>query len=132
MGSFIEINDTLLLSETQGFPAAVLDLERHQINPITLEEVEGQLFSFYDKSDARLLHRDPVRMFLVQKIKGKWLFWGHALIQSQTTEKKRSENGEWENDSWTMRGTFTISKIYDPSYQRLVTQQESPNGWSYF
>lgn len=127
MGSFIEINDTLLLTTAQGFPAALLDVEQHQQTPITLAQVQGQVFTF-QKSSARLYHKDPVRLFLVQKIEGKWLFWGHALLQSQSIEKQEAVG----DDVWCTKGSFIISKIYAPAYQRLATLNETPGGLSYF
>ncbi|MFK7798055.1 MAG: hypothetical protein AB8E82_11425 [Aureispira sp.] len=131
MGSLIEINDTLLLTEEQGFPTTILAIHKHQQQAITLEEVQGQLFSFA-KSSARILHKDPVRQFLVQKIEGKWLFWGHALIQSQTIAKQLDARGQWDGQSWQTKGTYIIAKIYDPHYQQLATQYEAPQGLSFF
>lgn len=132
MGSFIEINDTLQLTEAQGFPTDVLDLAQHQQQPITLEAVQGRLFEFYDKPDARILQRDPVRMFLVENKDGKWLFWGHAMIQSWTIKKQLDEQGQWDGESWLTEGTYYISKIYTPDYQILATRNESIPGLSYF
>ena len=131
MGSSIEMNDTLLLTQEQGFPSAILNVEKHQQKAISITAVEGQLFSFV-KSGVRVLHKDPVRQFLVQKIQGKWLFWGHALIQSYTIEKKLDVQGNWIKEQWQTKGTYLISKIYDPIYQKLTTNYEAPSGWSYF
>ncbi|MGH1334673.1 MAG: hypothetical protein ACRBFS_00990 [Aureispira sp.] len=131
MGSTLEINDTLLLTAAQGFPTEILDLKQHQQAAIPIEAVQGQVFSFV-KSGVRVLHKDPVRQFLVQKIQGKWLFWGHALIQSYTIEKKLEEQGRWDSNSWLTKGSYVISKIYDPVYQKLTTNYEAPAGCSYF
>ncbi|UTW61326.1 hypothetical protein KFE98_15075 [bacterium SCSIO 12741] len=129
MGSFIEVNDTLPLTVEQGFPANILDINRQSTsNPVTLKEVEGRIFEFHNKPSARIFQRDPVRLYLVQKIDGKWLFWGHALLQTQQWEKTDPE----DNDSWTTSGSYIINKIYDPEYQKAVTINESVPGLSYF
>ena len=132
MGSFIEINDTLQITEAQGFPASILDLKRHEREPITIDEVEGVVFSFKDKPSARIFQKDPVRVFLVQNIDDKWLFWGHVLLQSQTVRKDLKPDGSWDGESWMTDGTYVISKIYDPQYQKECTKIESPEGLSYF
>jgi len=82
MGSFIEINDTLQITTDQGFPK-VLNLARHLKKPFVAANFKGKVFSF-DKPDLRLYHSAPTRVFLVQNIKGKWLYWGHCLIIEQT------------------------------------------------
>ncbi|MGV7220332.1 MAG: hypothetical protein ACQ9MH_02255 [Nitrospinales bacterium] len=131
MGSPIELNDTLQITSAQGFPDDVLNLTRHRENSITLNEVKGQLFTFKGKDSARLFHLDPVRVYLVHKLDGKWLFWGQALIQSQKIEKQLSDNDTW-NGEWVTSGTFTIKEIYNPEYQEIFTRNESPPGKSYF
>ena len=45
------------------------------------------LFEFHGKKSARIFHLDPVRVFLVQNIDDKWLFWGKVYMQSQTVSK---------------------------------------------
>ena len=131
MGSPIELNDTLQITTEQGFPSEILDLGRHQQTPITTQDVQGKQFTFKEKDGPRLFHLDPVRVYLVHKLDGKWLFWGQALIQSQTIEKKLTENGTWEG-KWHTSGTFIIKTIYDPEYQKSFTIRESPPGKSYF
>ena len=74
MGSFLEVNDTLQITVEQGFPIELLDLSSHLQKPITLDAVKGKLFSFTRKENARIFHRDPVRVFLVQNINNKWYF----------------------------------------------------------
>ena len=132
MGSFIEINDILQITEAQGFPSDLLNLERHLKNPIQASEFEGKIFEFKHKSGARIFHRDPIRVFLVQNIDGKWLFWGKAFIQSQTIRKKLDDQGNWINEEWETSGTYIISEIYGPDYQRLATIHESLPGLSYY
>ena len=131
MGSTIEINDTLLLTSAQGFPETVLDFERHSNQGISSQEVSNRIFSF-QKEGVRLFHLDPVRVFLVQKIHGKWLFWGNALIQSQTISRPPGYvRGQGEN-SWITSGSFIIAKLYDAETQRIFTEHESPSGKSFF
>lgn len=131
MGNFIEVNDTLQITAEQGFPTDVFDLESHLKNPITLDDVKDETFEFKHKPRARVYHLEPVRIFLVQNIDGKWLFWGHAQIQTQTISKVLDENGEWTG-KWQTGGTYIMSKVYDPEHQRRMTVLESPPGKSYF
>lgn len=130
MGSPIEINDTLQLTAEQGFPCEFLNREKHCRNPLKIEELRGKLFSFL-KEDARLYHLDPVRVFLVENINGKWLFWGHALMQSQEI-RKRNSGDKWKSGEWETAGTFVIDQIYEPEFQKQVTINQSPRGKSYF
>jgi hypothetical protein len=132
MGSFIELNDTLQLTEAQGFPASLLNVEHHQKNPITIDQVKDIVFEFKNKPSARIFQKDPVRVFLVQNIDGKWLFWGHAYIQSQTIKKQLNPDGTWDEESWITEGTYIINSIYAPDYQIIATKNESPSGLSYF
>lgn len=119
MGGLIKINDTLKISKERGFPKE-LTLKAHVENPTrSFEGAKGKLFSFWNK-DERIYHRPPTRVFLVEEIDGKWLYWGHALIREQTIKNQRTE------------GVFEIVKMYDPAYQREATINESPPGKSYF
>jgi hypothetical protein len=125
MGTMIEINDTLQLTTEQGFPADVLDVERHRENPITLDDVADRIFAFTGKPNARMFQLEPVRLYYAHNIEGKWLFWGHAMIQTETVRK--DDAGEWVTD-----GTYRISQLYSPEYQELFTRNECPPGLSYF
>lgn len=131
MGSEVEVNDTLQLTAEQGFPTEVFDLARHQERPVRLEDVAGRVFAFHGKERPRLFHLDPVRVFLVQNIGGKWLFWGKALIQSQQITKRLGPDGQWQK-VWETSGTYVVSDVYEPEYQELFTRRESPPGASYF
>jgi hypothetical protein len=131
MGSTIELNDTLLLTPEQGFPADLLDWEKHHRQPIELTCVAGMTFEFTGKAGARLFHLAPTRVYLVQNIAKKWLFWGKALIVSQSIQKALDANGEWAGQ-WTTSGSFTISDLYEPDYQERFTRRESPPGSSFF
>lgn len=131
MGTGIELNDTLQLTDAQGFPFEVLNLERHRSKPIKAEDFAGRIFEFANKDGARVFHLDPVRVYLVQNINGKWLFWGRVLIQSQSIARA-SANGSTANSSWQTAGTYKIVDVYDPEYQEVFTRRESPQGKSFF
>jgi len=128
VGNYIEVNDTLQINIEQGFPADVLDLKKHQSNPVKLEDVADCLFAFSKKPRARVFHLEPVRVFLVQNIGGKWLFWGHAQIQEQTISKTVDENGEWNGD-WETAGKYKVSKIYPPDLQKCLTSAPMAQIW---
>jgi hypothetical protein len=132
MGSYIEINDTLQLTTEQGFPADILDLAKHREKPVTLDDVAGKVFEFKNKPSARMFQIDPVRVYYVHNIDGKWLFWGHALIQTQTVSKALGPDGSWDGESWQTAGTYVISQIYDPEYQEIFTRNEAPADRNYF
>lgn len=142
MGSIFDVNDTLEITTEQGFPADILNLERHQRDPITLDEVEGKVFHFTGKVNPRVFQLDPVRVFFYHNIPTsdggtKWLAWGEVLIQSLTIEKNpdavhRSKINESDPSQWVTSGTYTILKIFDPEYQKIFTQHETPAGFSYF
>lgn len=83
MGSFIEINDTLQITDEQGFPKE-LNLEKHKVDPLKASDFEGEIFEFKNKPKVRLYHLPPVRNFLVQNIDGKWLYWGQINIIETT------------------------------------------------
>jgi hypothetical protein len=125
MGSYIELNDTLQITTEQGFPEDVLNLGKHQKNPIKLEDVDGRIFEFYGKPSARIYHLPPTRCFFVHNIEGKWLYWGKILMLEQTI------NGS-NKDAQTTSGKYKIIEIYDPQYQMQITIHESPEGLSYF
>lgn len=132
MGSYIEINDTLQLTTEQGFPASVFNLAKHQKKPITLADVQGRLFKFKDKPNARIYQLDPVRVFFAHNIGGRWLPWGHVYLQSQTIYKKLEADGTWKEGNWLTAGTYTISAVYDPEFQRQFAMHELPQAWNYF
>jgi hypothetical protein len=125
MGSMMEINDTLQLTTEQGFPADILDLVRHREHPITLDQVKDRAFSFQDKPNARMFQLDPVRVYYVHNIGGKWLFWGHVFIQSLSITKDARGN-------WITGGTYKIVELYPPQYQETFSRHESPPGASFF
>ena len=125
MGSYLEINDTLRIAAEQGFPAKILDLEKHRTNPIKLVDVADKIFEFKNKNGARLYHQPPTRCFLVQNIDGKWLYWGHILMLEQTIKSNADGTA-------TTSGKYKIIKIYNSTYQAEITKHESPVGDSLF
>lgn len=131
MGSPIEINDTLNITREQGFPSDVLNRERHSAQPVQLADVAGKVFPF-SKPDARIYHLPPTRVYLVENIDNKWIFWGQALMQSQTISKQLEADGSWVEGNWVTSGTYSIIKLYDPEYQKIFTLNESPAGKCYF
>lgn len=124
MGSFIEINDTLQITKEQGFPNDILNLEKHKKKPVTLDQVKDKIFEFRNKSCARIYH-PGIRCFLVENINGKWLYWGKCLVVEQTIKTISKEN-------ITTSGKFKIIEVYNPEYQKAITQHECPEGLSYF
>lgn len=116
MGSYIELNDTLQITTEQGFPKE-LDLKKHLKKPFTVDDFKGRVFSFKDKSNARMYHTPPCRVFLVHNIDGKWLYWGHCLVIEQTIHAENPEKP-------TTSGKFVITKIYDPEHMRAMSKIE--------
>ena len=131
MGSHIELNDTLQITTAQGFPKE-LKLERHLKKPFTphlllrkegfirgkdsrriehakgagftVKDFAGKVFSFRDKSGIRVYHAPPVRNFLVENRRGKWIYWGLIEALSVTHDNKKK----------TTSGAFRILYIYTP------------------
>ena len=140
MGCFYEINDTLLLNKDQGFPSDILEIKRHQKNPVTLKDVEGKIFSFKNKSAARNFQLDPVRVYFFEfTADKKWLGWGRILIQSLTIERKKglppsnpAKDVKFKEDDWVTSGTYRFLEIYEPEYQKIFTLREAPKESSYF
>lgn len=121
MGSFVELNDTLQITSEQGFPGE-LDLQRHLNKSFTVDDFTGRVFEFHDKPNMRIYHPAPLRVFLVQNIDGKWLYWGHCQIVEQTIHA----------DTQTTSGKFVITKIYSPEHQRLMCEHEVDPGKEFF
>lgn len=132
MGTFVELNDTLQLTTAQGFPADIFDFAAHSRKPVTLDQVRDCVFKFHNKPSARIFQLDPVRVFYVHNIDGKWLFWGHVLIQSLSIEKAIGVDGTWNGNDWVTSGTYRVENVYDPAYQRLFTEREAPADRNYF
>lgn len=119
MGSKFEFNDTLKLSKGNGFPSD-LDLDDFLEDPEAVAKRFLGTSHDFEKSDVRIFHTGGTRVFLVEDVGGKWLYWGHAVLERLST------------DGEVTSGTYRITKLYDPAYQRLTTINESPDGASYF
>jgi len=109
MGSLIEINDTLQLTKAQGFPKQ-LDFSRHNKKPFRAGQFKAKQFQFKNKPRIRVYQQPPVRNFLVQNIRGKWLYWGWVHIFSIEHNYKKQVTS----------GSFEIVKIYNPAQMRQV------------
>lgn len=109
MGSMIETNDTLQITREQGFPLE-LDIARHLVSPIKVEEFSGRVFEFKDKKDLRIYHAPPVRNFFVENRGGKWIYWGLVHILSITHDNERK----------TTSGKFKIIYINTPEEMKAV------------
>jgi hypothetical protein len=120
MGSEIIFNDTLQITSEQGFPKE-LNLEKHLKKELKQEDFKGKIFSF-KKPSFRIYHTPPTRVFLVNNIMGKWLYWGHCLIIEQTLNHKEG----------TTSGKFIITKIYPKEKQRIMSTTEVPEGCEFF
>jgi hypothetical protein len=119
MGSHIELNDTLQITLEQGFPKELV-LEKHLKKPFKADDFKGKIFSFC-KSDIRIYHPSPIRVFLVQNINGKWLYWGHCVILQQTINASEK----------TTSGKYQIIQIYTPEHQKNMSKYETPEGQEY-
>ena len=79
MGSVVEINDTLQITKDQGFPKK-LDISQHLKKPYKLTDFQNEVFEFRNKPKIRIYHLPPVRVFLVENVGGKWIYWGLVQI----------------------------------------------------
>lgn len=123
MGSFIEINDTLRISKTQGFPEE-LDLETHVKNPYSLGVVKDRDFQFTSKPKIRVYKIPPVRNFSVEDRDGKWVYWGLCYILTINHDYEKEETS----------GTFKIVRINTPEEMKemfKLTHFANP-GQNYF
>jgi hypothetical protein len=111
MGSFIEINDTLQITKKQGFPAG-LDFNKYQKGLINQKDFIGGVFEFEGKTSIRVYQQTPVRVFLVENINDKWLYWGLAHI----LEIKHDYINK------TTSGKFKIIYLYTPDEMKQAFQ----------
>lgn len=109
MGSHIETNDTLQITSEQGFPTE-LNFEQHKKNPFTAEDFQGKIFDFRNKEKIRIYHAPPVRVFLVQNINGKWLYWGLVHILEVVHDQVNNMTS----------GKFKIIYLYTPEEMKLA------------
>jgi hypothetical protein len=109
VGSFIELNDTLRISNEQGFPLE-LDIKKHFGNPYSAEMFKDKIFRFKNKNDIRVYQLPPIRNFLVQDIGGKWLYWGLCHIVEITHDYTNK----------TTSGKFKIIYINTPEEMKFA------------
>lgn len=76
----------------------------------------------FEVPEVRLFHLAPVRVFLVHEIVGRWKYISHAVVVTQT----------FHAEEHTTSGVFRITKLYDEEYARIASQQEAPDGKSYY
>ncbi len=107
MASFVELNDTLQITDDQGFPTE-LDFEKHKIKPFKAEDFKDRIFEFNNKAGVRIYKIPPVRNFLAQNVSGKWLYWGLVHILETTCDYIKQ----------TTSGKFKIIYIYSPEEMR--------------
>jgi hypothetical protein len=103
MGSFVEINDTLQITKEQGFPQE-LDLTSHLQKPFSVSGFKDKIYEFKDKNDIRIYQIAPVRVFLVENIEGKWLYWGLIEILELKLDYLKKKTS----------GKFRITKLFIP------------------
>lgn len=103
MGSYIEINDTLQLTNKQGFPK-ILDISNHLKRPYKINPFKNKVFEFKNKPNLRIYHSPPVRVFFVQNLNDIWLYWGLVEIQELKLNMVNK----------TTSGKYKIVKIFTP------------------
>ncbi len=107
MGTDFKNNDTLQLTTDQGFPSE-LEYNKHCQNLFVKEQFEGKVFSFKDKPGLRNFQAPPVRIFLVQNVDGKWLYWGTIQMLSIQHDYLAK----------TTSGTYSIKEIFTPEQMK--------------
>ena len=120
MGSFIEINDTLRINKSQGFPD-MLNVGQHKRTPYLLSDLKDKVFTFKDKPDIRIYKIPPVRNFLVEEVNGKWIYWGLCHILSV----------EHDYVNKTTSGTYKVIYLNSPKEMKqafkLMDRREEVN-----
>lgn len=118
MGSFIEINDTLRITKSQGFPPE-LDLETHLKKPYPLDAIKDKVFKFTAKPKIRVYKIPPVRNFLVEDRDGRWVYWGLCYILEVTHDyDKEVISGKYKivrlNTPDEMKEMFKLTHFTNP------------------
>ncbi|PIZ29959.1 MAG: hypothetical protein COY40_05770 [Alphaproteobacteria bacterium CG_4_10_14_0_8_um_filter_53_9] len=102
MGGKLITNDTLQMTRAQGFPAE-FDLQKHLVTPYAPDYLKGKIFQF-TKPDLRFYQTYGIRVFLVENIDGKWVYWGMIYIRNITLDYIQN----------TTSGEFEILEIFSP------------------
>jgi hypothetical protein len=138
MGNYVEINDILQITEEQGFPSDLFNVENYQKGySIDIESIKSREFNFSNK-DGHRIYGMGTRIYLVQNINDKWVFWGKVQITAQTVKKVTADN--YDSDNWDPKdsknfetsGSYKIIEIFEPQYQIDFTKNESIKNKSYF
>ncbi len=113
MGSIVEINDTLQITREQGFPAE-LDVKKHLKNPYKLKDFKDKIFEFKDKPKIRVYQMPPVRVFLVENVDGKWIYWGLVhILEIKHDNIKKTTGGKYKiiyiNSPEEMKQVFNLT-----------------------
>ena|SRR3989344_4632148 len=94
------INDTLQLTDAQGFPAK-LELNKEYL---------------FKKDKRRLYRLPPARVFLAHNKNGKWDYRGEALIIELTILPLESKTN----------GKFKVVKIYNDEHRKVLNEHQQP------
>ena len=96
----LTINDTLQLTEAQGFPKKLeLNKEYH-----------------FEKDKKRLYRLPPARVFLAHNKNGKWDYRGEALIMELTILPLESRTV----------GKFKVVKLYNEEHRKVLNKHQQP------
>lgn len=96
----IIINDTLQLTDAQGFPSKLeLNEEYH-----------------FEKDKRRLYRLPPARVFLAHNLNGYWDYQGEALITELTILPLESKT----------LGKFKVVKLYSEEHRKIWNEHQQP------
>lgn len=125
MGSKVEMNGALQINEKQGFPIDLLNVNEHQESGIDFDSIKDVVFSFGNKSNARVYQIPPSRNFLIQNLDGKWIYWGLIEVIEQSISSK--------GDGLSVTsGKFKIISLFEPEVQREITKSLARSDKSFF
>lgn len=82
--------------------------------------IEGEMREVEMKG-IRYYHLDPVRVFLVQEIEGKWNYIGHAIVKEL----------HLKSDRGTTLVKFVVKQLYPKELVLMINQLEAPIGKAY-
>ncbi len=100
MGATIILNDTLQLTQKQGFPSTLALNSKHS----------------FQKDGLRLYRLPPSRVFLAFNKNGKWDYRGEAQITELTLLPLENKT----------RGKFKVVKIYSEEHRRVLNENMQP------
>ena len=100
MGSHIELNDTLQITNAQGFP----------------ENLELNKEYSFEKEKRRFYRLPPARVFLAHNKDGWWDYIGEALITELNILPLEDKT----------TGKFKVVKIYSDEHRRVMNENMQP------